>query len=43
MLATVDENTYTGGTMKALADHPVAWCKDYQGGRSFYSNVRCQR
>jgi PKD repeat protein/type 1 glutamine amidotransferase len=23
-----------GGTMGA--DHPVAWCKDYQGGRSFY-------
>ena len=18
-------------------DHPVAWCKDYQGGRSFYT------
>ncbi|MBY5162627.1 ThuA domain-containing protein [Salsipaludibacter albus] len=24
-----------GGTMGA--DHPVAWCKDWQGGRSFYS------
>ena len=24
-----------GGTMGA--DHPVAWCKDYQGGRSFYT------
>ena len=23
--------------MKALADHPVAWCKDFQGGRSFYT------
>ena len=23
------------GTMGA--DHPVAWCKDYQGGRSFYT------
>ena len=39
MLATVDEKTYTGGTMKDLADHPVAWCKDFQGGRSFYTNV----
>ena len=39
VLATVDENTYSGGTMKALADHPVAWCKDFQGGRSFYTNV----
>ena len=24
-----------GGTMGA--DHPVVWCKDYQGGRSFYT------
>ncbi len=24
-----------GGTMGA--DHPVAWCKDWRGGRSFYS------
>jgi PKD repeat protein/glucose/arabinose dehydrogenase len=27
----------TGGTMGH--DHPVAWCKDYQGGRSFYSSM----
>ena len=39
VLATVDETTYSGGTMKALADHPVAWCKDFEGGRSFYTNV----
>jgi PKD repeat protein/glucose/arabinose dehydrogenase/type 1 glutamine amidotransferase len=37
VLATVDEKTYTGGTMTALADHPIIWCKDYQGGRSFYT------
>ena len=35
VLATVDETTYTGGTMGF--DHPIAWCKDYQGGRSFYT------
>jgi PKD repeat protein/type 1 glutamine amidotransferase len=35
VLATVDERTYTGGTDGF--DHPVAWCKDYQGGRSFYT------
>jgi cytochrome c len=35
VLATVDESTYAGGTNGA--DHPVAWCKDYQGGRSFYT------
>jgi cytochrome c len=27
----------TGGTMGS--DHPIAWCKDYQGGRSFYSSL----
>ena len=26
-----------GGTMGA--DHPVSWCKDYQGGRSFYTGL----
>ena len=26
-----------GGTMGA--DHPVSWCKDYQGGRSFYTSL----
>jgi cytochrome c len=35
VLATVDESTYSGGTNGF--DHPIAWCKDYQGGRSFYT------
>src|SRR4051812_18840052 len=26
-----------GGTMGA--DHPLSWCKDYQGGRSFYTGL----
>ncbi|MFI7033887.1 ThuA domain-containing protein [Microbispora rosea] len=26
-----------GGTMGA--DHPVSWCKDFQGGRSFYTGL----
>ncbi|MET0684994.1 MAG: ThuA domain-containing protein, partial [Solirubrobacteraceae bacterium] len=26
----------TGGTMGA--DHPVSWCKDWKGGRSYYTN-----
>jgi PKD repeat protein/type 1 glutamine amidotransferase len=37
VLATADENTFAGGTMGP--DHPVAWCKDYRGGRSFYTGV----
>ena len=42
VIATVDENTYIGGNTMALDtprtnDHPIIWCKDYQGGRSFYT------
>jgi type 1 glutamine amidotransferase len=35
ILLTVDETTYRGGTMGA--DHPLAWCREYDGGRSFYT------
>jgi type 1 glutamine amidotransferase len=35
VLATVDESSYRGGTMGA--DHPIAWCHEYQGGRAFYT------
>ena len=35
VLLTVDEASYTGGTMGA--DHPLAWCHDRVGGRSFYT------
>jgi len=35
ILLGVDESTYTGGTMGA--DHPLAWCREYAGGRSFYT------
>jgi type 1 glutamine amidotransferase len=35
VLLTVDEATYDGGSMGA--DHPVAWCHSYGGGRSFYT------
>ncbi|BFO17122.1 hypothetical protein SHKM778_35100 [Streptomyces sp. KM77-8] len=35
VLATLDETTYSGGTMKG--DHPIAWCQSYGGGRSFYT------
>ncbi|HVD16309.1 MAG TPA: ThuA domain-containing protein [Actinomycetota bacterium] len=37
VLATVDETTYTGGGMGA--DHPIAWCHDYEGGRSWYTGM----
>jgi hypothetical protein len=35
VLLTVDEASYQGGTMGA--DHPVAWCHERLGGRSFYT------
>jgi type 1 glutamine amidotransferase len=35
VLATLDESSYSGGGMGA--DHPHAWCKTYEGGRSFYT------
>lgn len=35
VLLRVDESTYEGGGMGA--DHPVAWCHERLGGRSFYT------
>lgn len=35
VLVTIDESTYTGGTMGA--DHPMVWCHARLGGRVFYT------
>lgn len=35
ILMTVDESTYEGGTNGP--NHPIAWFKEYDGGRSFYT------
>jgi type 1 glutamine amidotransferase len=35
VLATLDESTYSGGTMGA--DHPIAWCHAFKGGRAWYT------
>jgi cytochrome c len=35
VLATLDEATYSGGTMGA--DHPIAWCQQIDRGRSWYT------
>jgi type 1 glutamine amidotransferase len=35
VLATLDEATYSGGKMGA--DHPIAWCQEIDGGRSWYT------
>ena len=35
ILATLDEGSYDGGNHGF--DHPIAWCHDYDGGRSWYT------
>jgi len=38
VLATVDEDTYDGAAMAGgRADHPIAWCHEFAGGRSWYT------
>lgn len=35
VLLRLDEATYSGGTMGA--NHPISWCRLYDGGRTWYS------
>ena len=35
VLATLDEGTYSGGSMGA--DHPIAWCREVAAGRAIYT------
>ena len=37
VLLNLDESTYSGGTMSG--DHPITWCQNYGGGRSFYTGL----
>jgi len=37
VLATVDERSYSPGDSAMGADHPIAWCQRYRGGRSVYT------
>ncbi|NUT53239.1 MAG: DUF1349 domain-containing protein [Saccharothrix sp.] len=37
VLAELDEASYRGGTMGS--SHPIAWCQDYDGGRSWYTGL----
>ncbi|MBB5906356.1 ThuA domain-containing protein [Actinoalloteichus hymeniacidonis] len=36
VLASLDESTYDPGA-GAMGDHPIAWCQDFDGGRSWYT------
>ncbi|KAI1824134.1 Crp/FNR family transcriptional regulator [Xylaria intraflava] len=37
VLLSTDESLYNGGTMGR--DHPLAWCREFDGGRSFYTSL----
>jgi uncharacterized protein len=36
VLATIDETTYNAG-FAAMGDHPIAWCHNFEGGKSWYT------
>ncbi|GHJ49552.1 hypothetical protein Cs7R123_68940 [Catellatospora sp. TT07R-123] len=36
VLASLVESSYSGGTM---GDHPITWCQNYGGGRSWYTGL----
>ncbi|NBE52437.1 ThuA domain-containing protein [Streptomyces boluensis] len=38
-VARVREATYKAGEGANGPDHPVSWCRDYDGGRSFYTGM----
>jgi glucose/arabinose dehydrogenase/PKD repeat protein/type 1 glutamine amidotransferase len=38
-IAQVEEKTYQPGTGANGAYHPISWCRDYDGGRSFYTGL----
>ncbi|MFF9898225.1 ThuA domain-containing protein [Streptomyces longispororuber] len=38
-VARVRESTYKTGAGANGWDHPVSWCRDYDGGRSFYTGM----
>ena len=39
VLITLDETTYSPGSGAMGADHPIAWCQNFEGGRSWYEGA----
>jgi type 1 glutamine amidotransferase len=39
VLMTLDESSYSPGEGAMGADHPLAWCHEYEGGRAFYTGL----
>ncbi len=38
-LITLDESTYNPGPGTMGADHPLSWCQNFEGGRSWYEGA----
>ncbi|GAA5150762.1 hypothetical protein GCM10023340_28490 [Nocardioides marinquilinus] len=39
VLLTLDESTYQPGPDAMGADHPISWCQNFEGGRSWYEGA----
>ena len=39
VLITLDESTYNPGNGRMGEDHPLAWCQNFEGGRSWYEGA----
>ncbi|TFD10913.1 ThuA domain-containing protein [Cryobacterium sp. TMT1-2-2] len=39
VLITLDESTYNPGSGAMGADHPLSWCQNFEGGRSWYEGA----
>lgn len=39
VLATMDESTYNAGSSAMGYDHPISWCKPYDGGRAWVTGM----
>ncbi|WP_233275885.1 ThuA domain-containing protein [Isoptericola variabilis] len=37
VLASLDESSYSAGNGAMGAEHPIAWCQEFDGGRSWYT------
>ncbi|TYC21298.1 DUF1349 domain-containing protein [Micromonospora sp. MP36] len=39
VLTSMDEKSYSPGAGAMGAEHPITWCQDYDGGRSWYTGL----
>ncbi|KAH9884236.1 carboxylesterase-like protein [Xylariomycetidae sp. FL2044] len=39
VLLSIDEACYRGGTMGVRDHHPLAWCREFEGCRTFYTSL----